>query len=72
MILKDGGVETAKTLLAGDVVQSGLTRLWELHLLPLSVEALVCQKRFRELFTEREVNEADRRLKQYHYANPEP
>jgi hypothetical protein len=69
MTLDYRGVKAAKMLLAGDVVQSGLTALWELHRLDLSVEALVYEERFRPLFTEEEVKKAERRLDQYGYFN---
>jgi hypothetical protein len=57
-----GAVETAKRLLATQEIQTGLMRLWELHSLNISMEALVIQERFRSLFCEAEIDEAHRRL----------
>jgi|SRR3990172_845883 len=67
MLDRHGGVEAAKRLLAGEVIQSGLMRLWELKLLNHSMEALVIQERFRSLFTDDEVAEARRRLDELGY-----
>ena len=57
-----GGVGAAKWLLAGEDVQQGLAKLWELGLLDHSMEAFVLDERFRPLFTEPELREANRRL----------
>ena len=61
------GVETAKRLLATREIQYGFTKLWELNLLPHTVEALVIQKRFQPLFTPEEIEEARRRLEELGY-----
>ncbi len=42
-------------------------RLWELHQLDHSMEALVIQERFRPLFTEEEIAGARRRLDELGY-----
>src|SRR5450759_4793700 len=62
MLKEHGGLETAKRLLAVSEPQAGLHKLWELHLLHESMEAVVLQDRFRSLFTDAEINEARRRL----------
>jgi hypothetical protein len=67
MLEEHGGRETAKSLLAVSEPQIGLYKLWELHLLDISMEAVVLRERFRSLFTEAEINEARRRLDELGY-----
>ena len=67
MIDKYGGVGTAKRLLAKEEIQEGLMKLWELQCLDHSMEALVIQERFRPLFSDREIAEAQRRLEELGY-----
>lgn len=50
MLAEKGGVGTAEHLLGDDKVQSGLYRLKEEGLLHLSVENLVLNQRYGELF----------------------
>jgi hypothetical protein len=58
-----GAVPAAKHLLAsGDHWQSGLTRLYELKRLDLSVEYLVLDPQYSPLFTDEEGDTARRRL----------
>ena len=68
MVHEFGGVRAAKQLLSKDDPQSGLARLWELGLLDNSMEALVLQERWQDLFSEDERQEARKRLKDYGYA----
>ncbi|RLD02900.1 MAG: hypothetical protein DRI65_13970 [Chloroflexota bacterium] len=67
MLDQYGGLETAKRLLAKSQPQTGLFRLWELKMLDSSMEALVIQERFSELFTEDEIQEAKNRLEELNY-----
>ncbi len=67
MLEEHGGLETAKRLLAVSEPQTGLYKLWELHLLNESMEAVVLQERFQSLFTQAEINEARRRLDELSY-----
>ena len=68
MLDQYGGVEAAKRLLAKQEVQQGLMTLWEMgH----PVEAHVLRPRFRPLFTQEEVDEATRRLKELGYPTRE-
>jgi hypothetical protein len=62
MVVALGGVQTAKRLLAGPVTQSGLFALSERGRLDLSVESLVLDEEYRELFEPRELSEAKHRL----------
>ena len=65
MVQEHGGVETAKRLLATPDVQVGLTTLWECGRLDLSMEALVIDPRFEELFSAEEREIARERLVAY-------
>lgn len=67
MLNEHGGLETAKRLLAKSEPQTGLFELWRLNLLPESMEAVVLQEKFRPLFTEEELAEAQRRLEALGY-----
>ncbi|MCY3783079.1 MAG: hypothetical protein OXG79_04765 [Chloroflexi bacterium] len=67
MVHKHGGVGTAKRLLSGPMAQSGLTTLWELGRLDISMEALVVQERWAPLFSDEERRAARDRLSAYGY-----
>lgn len=51
MVNEKGGLTTAKSLLSSREPQSGLTTLWECGRLDLSMEALVIDPRFEDLFS---------------------
>jgi len=57
------GLDTARALIDGDAVSSGFTALWEAGRQDLTVEALVLDDRFQELFTTRQRRTAERRLR---------
>jgi len=67
MVLEQGGLATAHTLLATDVPAEGFTRLWECNRLDLTLEAQILRPEFAELFTEREKSVAIQRLQGYGY-----
>ena len=67
MLDQYGGLETAKRLLAKSQPQTGLFRLWELRMLDSSMEALVIQERFSDLFSDDEIEEARKRLAELNY-----
>ena len=67
MLSEHGGLVAAKRLLAAPDEQAGLTRLWELKRLDLSVEAHVLDERWSSLFSNPEKEEAIRRLREYDY-----
>ena len=67
MVHEHGGVATARRLLSGPVAQSGLTTLWELGRLDISMEALVVQERWQPLFSDAERQAARDRLSAYGY-----
>ena len=67
MVHELGRVRAAKQLLSKDDPQSGLARLWELGLLDNSMEALVLQGQWQDLFSEDDLQEARKRLEYYGY-----
>jgi hypothetical protein len=68
MVHELGGVKAAKLLLSKNDPQSGLARLWQLGLLENSMEALVLQERWKELFSDDERQAARKRLQDCGYA----
>ena len=62
MVLDHGGVETARRLLSTDHAQSGLYELWNCGKPEISVEYLVLQPEWAELFDETQRERAPRRL----------
>ena len=67
IVQQHGGVSAAKQLLNAPVAQSGLTKLWELGRLDISMEALVAQERWKPLFSDAERQAARERLKAFGY-----
>lgn len=67
LIESQGGLSTAKQLLCAPGHPAGLTRLWELQRLDISMEALVLQPQWDRLFTEEELAVARKRLTDLHY-----
>lgn len=67
MVMGDGGVETAKSLLSTSEIQEGFIKLWENNRLDLSMEALVIKEPWNKLFTKDELKEAERRLREAEY-----
>jgi hypothetical protein len=67
MITDDGGYETAKTLIHAPHPSEGYTALWERHRLDLTVEALILDSQWDELFDEADRQAARARLEQYEY-----
>ena len=63
-----GGIGTAKYLLSTEQPANGLTTLWELERLDLSMEALIVEnKKYEVLFTDTELKIAKRRLESLDY-----
>jgi hypothetical protein len=67
MLSQYGPQETAHKLLASPAISDGFAELWERGRLDLTVEALVAEPKFSELFSESEVAVARRRLEQFGY-----
>ena len=60
-------VKTAKRTLSGNCLSDGFNQLLAKNALNLSLEALVIDKRYTELFTDEEANEALMRLLEVGY-----
>ena len=67
MITEDGGCETARTLIHAPQTSEGYTALWERHRLDLTVEALILEPEWHDLFTDADRQAARTRLEQYDY-----
>ena len=65
MVANDGGLKTAKLLLATKAPSDGFTKLWECGRLDLTVENLVIQAKYKDLFTAEEIIVAEERLRAY-------
>ena len=65
MMAQLGPVETARKLLAAPAVSDEFAALWERGRMDLTVEALVVEPDFSELFTQDEIHVASRRLEQF-------
>jgi len=68
MLSQYGPQETAHKLLASPAISDGFAELWERGRLDLTVEALVVDPKFSDLFSESEIEVARRRLEQFGYA----
>ena len=62
MVVEMGGMQTAKKLLSTTDIQSGLYEVFDCGRLDLTVEALVAEGNYRDLFELDELIEAERRL----------
>lgn len=69
MVAEQGGVAAARQLLHGSP-SDGFTALWERGCLDLTVEALILDPAFTDLFTDDERTIARNRLEQYGYRPP--
>ncbi len=67
MLNEHRGIETARILLHSSTVSEGYTALWERRRLDLTVEALILQPQWDELFTQEERDIARKRLQDYGY-----
>ena len=67
LVSDNGGLRAAKQLIAVDGGTDGFEVLWEHGRLDLSVEALVLEKEFRQLFTDEEITLCETRLTKYGY-----
>lgn len=67
MLAEHGSLATARKLLHAPTVSDGFAALWERGRLDLTVEALVVQPRFADLFAPAEIEIAGNRLGQFGY-----
>ena len=65
MLAEHGGVETARRLVTASTPSDGFTALWEKGRLDLTVEALVLDPAYHDLFDEDLRQTAQRRLDAY-------
>lgn len=71
MLNERGGLETAQTLLYAGDVSEGYVALWERKRLDLTVEALILDSRWKELFTDEDRAVARERLEKYGFDTSE-
>lgn len=67
MVGEQGGLATARQLLAAPQISDGFSALWERRRLDLTVEACVLSSEFEDLFTDAELDLARSRLKDFGY-----
>ena len=68
MVVDQGGLQAAQTLINSSTVSTGYTALWERGRLDLTVEAMVLRSRgFYPLFTSDELETCERRLREFGY-----
>ncbi len=72
MVAERGGLETAKYLLHAPAVSEGYTALWQRGRLDLSVEAVILEPEWRQLFSDQERQIAIDRLRDYGYRGALP
>ena len=65
MMMTEGTVNAVKKLINSEKIPDGFTKLWELKRLDLSMENIIQENEWHELFTDDERNKARKRLKDY-------
>ena len=65
MTITEGTVNAVKILINSEKISEGFTKLWELKRLDLSMENIIQENEWHELFTEDERNKAKKRLRDY-------
>lgn len=68
MISENGAVNAAKKLVVKDVQSSGFATLIMLRKLELSVEASVIKDKYKDLFTDAEIQNSIRKLKEANFS----
>lgn len=72
MVVERGGLETARYLIHASKVSDGYTALWQRGRLDLTVEAVILEPQWHELFSDVERRVAIDRLKAYGYTGQLP
>lgn len=67
MFYELGPLKTAKTLINSKTPTDGFTAMWECECLDLTIEWLVLNPKFKELFLDEESSKAKQRLIDYEY-----
>ncbi|MDR2686021.1 MAG: hypothetical protein LBB23_04615 [Rickettsiales bacterium] len=70
MVSEHGAVEACKRLVNDSKFSEGYTKLWELKRLDLSVENIILEREWLELFTDEERTRADKKLREYGFKSP--
>jgi len=65
MTIADGTVNAVKNVINSEKIPEGFIKLWELNRLDLSMENIIQEEEWHELFTEDERNKAKKRLRDY-------
>ena len=65
MVSERGGLETARALLHAPTISDGYRALWQYGRLDLTVEAVILDEKWHELFTESERHIAKERLQKF-------
>ena len=68
MVSNEGGLKTARKLLATAEPSDGFTELWRNHRLDLTMENLVLKPKYLSLFTAQEIEIARERLASYGFS----
>lgn len=72
MIVQYGTIDAVRMLINSPRVPTGFVRLWELQRLDLSVENIIQESEWNNLFTDEECRMAKRRLADYGYKSKKP
>jgi hypothetical protein len=67
MTFEHGTVDAVKILINSSNVSEGFTRLWELKRLDLSMENIIQEDKWKDLFSNEEKEKAKKRLSEYGY-----
>ena len=67
MRIEHGTIEAIKRLIHSEVVQSGFTTLWENKRLDLSMENIIQEPEWADIFTDEDRLLAKKRLKDYNF-----
>lgn len=70
MLNEHGGIQTAKTLIHSKNITLGLSKLWELKRLDLTVEALIVENDWGDIFSKEEIEIAKEQLERFNYKFP--
>ena len=67
MCLDEGAVNASKNVINSEKVTEGFTKLWNLGKLKLSVENIIQEPEWHELFSDEERKKSKKRLKDYNF-----
>jgi len=67
MIDKHGTIEAVRRLINSSKTPYGFTKLWELNALDLSLEAIILEEKWKNLFSEEDRKKAKKKLIKHDY-----